>query len=374
MGSLTKTSKLRMQVFVILILFITSVFARPSEDHVKIDLQKVQLIIDTDASFAVDDVVAICLAHSLANKGEVDIRAIVHNTGIPEAIGAVSVLNHYFGRDDILLGSYKGTVGMDVNGTWIRGDYIDELVNNWDSPIKDNSQVMEATEVYRKVLSEAEDHSIVISSIGFVQNIAHLLQSEPDQYSPLNGYDLIMKKVKTIVWQGGHYPPINQFGWSSFNWDCGARYGYQTEGCMGASEIAVNNMPPNVEMIYSDMGSDIITGGKLSECTEERNPCRAAIEMSEYGGFGEGTSSWDAIVTLKAIRPDDFSDYVTLTGEGKGRNRVDYNGVNTWKAGDYSEQQYMVLNGAWDSNWDEVEEARKGLGEVIDNLLCSAFD
>lgn len=61
---------------------------------------------------------------------------------------------------------------------------------------------MEATEVYRKVLSEAEDYSIVISSIGFVQNIAHLLQSEPDQYSPLNGYDLIMKKVKTIVWQG----------------------------------------------------------------------------------------------------------------------------------------------------------------------------
>ena len=46
-------------------------------------------------------------------------------------------------------------------------------------------------------------------------------------------------------------------------------------------------------------------------------------------------------------------------------------GVNTWEAGDYSEQQYMVLNGAWDSNLDEVEEARKGLGEVIDNLLCS---
>ena len=64
----------------------------------------------------------------------------------------------------------------------------------------------------------------------------------------------------------------------------------------------------------------------MSECTQERNPCRAAIEMSEYGGFGEGTSSWDAIVTLKAIRPDDFSDYVTLSGKGEGRNRVDYNG------------------------------------------------
>ena len=39
-----------------------------------LDLQKVQLIIDTDASFAVDDVVAICLAHSLANKGNWNIK------------------------------------------------------------------------------------------------------------------------------------------------------------------------------------------------------------------------------------------------------------------------------------------------------------
>ena len=119
---------------------------------------------------------------------------------------------------------------------------------------------MEATEVYRKVLSEADDHSIVISSIGFVQNIAHLLESEPDKYSSLNGYDLIMQKVKSIVWQGGHYPPINKFGWSSFNWDCGARYDYETEGCIGASEIAIHNMPPSVEMIYSDIGSEIISG------------------------------------------------------------------------------------------------------------------
>ena len=114
----------------------------------------------------------------------------------------------------------------------------------------------------------------------------------------------------------------------------------------------------------------LFIGGKLSECTEKRNPCRAAIEMSEFGGYGNGTSSWDAIVTLKSIRPD-FSDYVTLSGEGEGRARVDYNGVNTWETGNFSGQQWMVLNGAWDSNWNEVEQSRKKLGEAIDELLCS---
>ena len=104
-------------------------------------LAQVPLIIDTDASFDVDDVVAICLAHALADRGEANILAIVHDAGIPEGIGAVSVLNHFYGRDDIVLGAYKGEYGKDGNGNWVRGHYVDHLVNNWDSPIRDSSQV-----------------------------------------------------------------------------------------------------------------------------------------------------------------------------------------------------------------------------------------
>ena len=131
------------------------------------------------------------------------------------------------------------------------------------------TKVMEATEAYRKVLSEAEDNSVVIASIGFATNLANLLRSEADEYSTLNGYDLIAKKVKTVVWQGGWYPPIHLFGHHTYNFDCGAGY-YNTDGCNGASETAVNDMPPNVEMIYSDIGDDTISGRRLSYCTDER--------------------------------------------------------------------------------------------------------
>ena len=41
------------------------------------------MIIDTDASADVDDVVAICLAHKLQDRGETDILAIVHDAGLP---------------------------------------------------------------------------------------------------------------------------------------------------------------------------------------------------------------------------------------------------------------------------------------------------
>ena len=49
---------------------------------------------------------------------QVDIKAIVHDAGIPEGIGAMSVLNHFYGRDDILLGAYKGDFGK-----WVGSDY-----------------------------------------------------------------------------------------------------------------------------------------------------------------------------------------------------------------------------------------------------------
>ena len=76
---------------------------------------------------------------------------------------------------------------------------------------------MEATAAYRKVLSEADDHSVVISAIGFATNLAALLQTSPDDYSSLNGYDLVALKVKQVVWQGGWYPPFHGFGHNTYN-------------------------------------------------------------------------------------------------------------------------------------------------------------
>ena len=129
----------------------------------KFSYAQVPLIIDTDASFDVDDVVAICLAHALADRGETKILAIMHDAGIPEGIGAVSVLNHWYGRDDILLGAYKGEYGKDGNGNWVRGSYVDDLVNNWDSPIKDSSQV----NFYSKLVLHKDDMTDFAIILGF---------------------------------------------------------------------------------------------------------------------------------------------------------------------------------------------------------------
>ena len=50
----------------------------------------------------------------LQDLGEAELLAVVDSTGYPTAIGAVSVINHFFGRDDILLGAFKGNFGKEV--------------------------------------------------------------------------------------------------------------------------------------------------------------------------------------------------------------------------------------------------------------------
>ena len=82
--------------------------------------------------------------------------------------------------------------------------------------------------------------------------------------SSLNGFDLVAAKVKRVVWQGGWYPPTHSWGVPSYNWDCGQGH-YDTTGCNGASQCAVNNMPPNVDMVYSVIGRYVISG---NECIQ----------------------------------------------------------------------------------------------------------
>jgi hypothetical protein len=77
------------------------------------------LIVDTDMSFDVDDVGAVCVAHALHDLGEARLLAVLHDSGYPRGIGAASVLAHFYGHDEIPLGAYQGPFGR------VRDDYGD---------------------------------------------------------------------------------------------------------------------------------------------------------------------------------------------------------------------------------------------------------
>merc|ERR1719498_948467 len=63
------------------------------------------------------------------DNGEADLLAVVVNTKPHKCTGAVSVLYHLYGRDDLPLGSYKGADLPDI----APHPYVDDIVDNWDS-------------------------------------------------------------------------------------------------------------------------------------------------------------------------------------------------------------------------------------------------
>ena len=61
-------------------------------------------------------------------------------------------------------------------------------------------------------VAKAADNSVMISSIGFLSNLANLIISPLDSISPLSGVDLVAKKVRGVAVMGGGYLTHPEFG------------------------------------------------------------------------------------------------------------------------------------------------------------------
>lgn len=166
-----------------------------------------KLIIDTDIGGGgcndVDDVVALCIANALDDLGEAELIAVVQNTAPLQCAGAISVLNHFYGRDDMPLGAYNiSTAGASL----IQQPplpYVPSIVDTFDSPVKNSTQVPDAVATYRRALASSPNRSVAISSIGIHTNLAALLRSTGDEYSPLSGVELVAQKTFLLAVMGG---------------------------------------------------------------------------------------------------------------------------------------------------------------------------
>lgn len=330
--------------------------------------ERVKLIIDTDMSTDVDDVVALCIAHKLQDIGEAEIIAVVHNTGLAQGVGAISVINHFYGRDDIPIGAYKGLFDnpdLAAPGSWEHnsssGPYVRELVSRLPSPIKNSSQVPNATKVYRSVLASQPDSSVVIASIGFLNNLAMLLDTVSDEDSSLSGRELVARKVKEVAIMGGTYPNSGK----GHEWNFGGGCEWLSPNCSytpGWTKSVIDKLPTSVQVVFSgfELGGQVVTGGTISSCAAADHPAKVAMELfHKWDPHCPPRESWDPVTTLYAVQGSSiyFSKHIG------GRNIVNGStGANHWVDGPSINQSYLSLR----------PQAKTRLEGFIDELLCSA--
>ena len=170
--------------------------------------EPVRLIYDTDIGNDIDDALALSLIHELEDRGEVTLLGVGISKANPWAAVYTDVINTFYGRPDIPIGRVENgkkpedyKFNRQVSERRVDGKLV------YPHDVKHDTPLPTATAMYRKILSEQPENSVVISTVGFLTNLAHLLESEPDEFSDLNGVELVRKKVKLCTAMVGAFSP-----------------------------------------------------------------------------------------------------------------------------------------------------------------------
>ena len=280
----------------------------------------VPIIFDSDIGPDYDDVGAITMLHAFADSGEAKILATVASDKYPNAAAVLSVFNTYFKRPNIPIGIVKGNgVNLSDEQHW-----SDTLVAKYPHKIKSNDEAEDAVTVYRKILSQQPDNSVTIVTVGFLTNLANLMNSKPDKYSPLDGTTLIHKKVKRLVSMAGRFPEGKEFNVFMDS---------------TSSQIVFSKWPTEVIFSGFEIGEKIKTGLPLVQNNAIQNSpvkdvFRICLPMAEEDH--NGRSSWDETAVLVAVKG--FEPYYSVES---GSIIVNDNGSNSWDK-DGNNQFYLV--------------------------------
>jgi hypothetical protein len=173
-----------------------------------VDAAPVDVILDTDIGGDVDDVLALGLLHALASRGECRILAITLTKDHPLAAPFTDAVNTFYGRGDIPLGAVRDGKERQLGKYLGLAEARDggRLVYPRDV---EPGATPEAVGVLRRTLAGRPDGSVVIVQVGFSTNLARLLDSPPDDVSPLTGRDLVKAKVRLLSVMAGACAPID---------------------------------------------------------------------------------------------------------------------------------------------------------------------
>ena len=280
----------------------------------------VSVIFDSDMGPDYDDVGAITLLHAFADSGYINILATVASTKYEGVAAVFNVLNTYFKRPGLLIGVPKSkALELKDSQHW-----TDTLLLKYPHKIKRNDEVLSAVEVYRRSLASQPDRSVTIITVGFLTNLADLLQSPPDKYSKLTGKELVVKKVKQLVCMAGSFPAGNEF---NVRMDA------------PSSKIVFENWETPILFSGVEIGMKIKTGLPLINDLSIRNSpvkdvFRICIPLSPQDSAGR--MSWDETAVLIAVK-----GYKPWWNIQTGKIKIAGDGSNTWENGS-SLHSYLI--------------------------------
>lgn len=271
-----------------------------------------RVIFDTDFGPDYDDVGAITLLHAYADSGRVFILATIASSRHKNVAAALSVFNTYFNRPDIPI----GVVGGKAVELGDKQHWTDSVIVHYPHRIKNNDDAYDALTLYRKILAEQPDHSTTLIIVGFLTNLANLLGSPPDAFSPLSGYELVRKKVVSLVSMAGRFP---------------SGYEFNLKQDITSAQKVFSQWPTPILLSGFEIGMKIKTGLPLIHNENiVHSPVKEvfALCIPFSAEDSSGRMSWDETAVFVAVNGWK-NDYNLLPGTCTLNDR----GLDEWKPG-----------------------------------------
>ncbi|NBU39916.1 MAG: nucleoside hydrolase [Planctomycetia bacterium] len=164
-----------------------------------------RVIFDTDITGDCDDVLALAMCHTLADRNACELLAVTVSKDNPLTGPFVDAVNTFYGRPDLPVG-----VTRDPDAQARASRYLGIVESGvYPHDLRSNDTADEAVSLLRRTLAAQPDGGVTIVSVGTATNLAGLLRSPGDALSPLAGPDLVRRKVALLAIMAGSFadPP-----------------------------------------------------------------------------------------------------------------------------------------------------------------------
>lgn len=259
--------------------------------------QPIRLIVETDMGNDIDDALAFDLIYKAMDEGRVELLAVGNHKLSPTATDYIDILNTWYGYPETPLAQSPTPVSNDHAPDYTEA--VCRMTRSDGSPAfarsKTPEQIEKPVALYRRILAAQPDGSVTVLSLGFATELAKLLDSPADAFSPLTGRELVARKVKQLSIMAGSYGDAQRAEYNVVN-DIPAM-----QRLFDAWETPIVQNP-------FELGKQVMYPGSAIENDFGWTTLHPVIEgYKNYHKMPYDRASWDLLSVVWLVRPELFT-------------------------------------------------------------------